>query len=130
MKKDINPSKVENIAVAIVKEKNEDGNEVWNSYLLNLNDYNIDTVLVSTKGYSASKKTSVLRHFLDEIPAKSFKKIEPLIEDVFALTNEFWVSYNHNNEMLDKKYIFVPDSISEKMLTNVPLINKKGIIHL
>ena len=130
MKKDINPSKVENVVVAIVKEKNEEDKYVWNAYLLNLNDYAIDTVLVSTKGYSPTKKTTQLRHFLGEIPAKNYKKIEPLMDDVFALTNEFWVSFNRNNEMLDKKYIFVPGSISDKLLTQVPLMNNKGIIHM
>ena len=130
MKKDINPSKVENVAVAIVKEKNEEGIDIWNAYLLNLNDYPIDMVLISSQGYGQNKKTSQLRHFMEDIPAKGFKKIEPLMEDVFVLTNEFWVSYNRNNEMLDKKYIFVPGSIAENLLTNVPLINKPGIIHL
>lgn len=130
MKKDINPSVVENVAVAIVKAKNKEGVEVWNAYLLNLNEYALETVLVSTKGYSPTKKTSQLRHFLEDIPAKGFKVIEPLMEDVFELTNEFWVSYSHNNELLDKKYIFVPGSISENLLTNVPLINMPGIIHV
>lgn len=130
MKKDINPTPVENIGVAIVKEENELGVTIWNTYFLNLNTYQVDSVLVSSRGYSETKETSKLRYFLKDVPAKSFRLIEPIMEDVFILNNEYWISYSHNNEYLDKKYIFLQDSITEKNLTNIPLINKPGIMHL
>ena len=117
MKKDITRPEVRDIAVAIVQEKNEEGVEIWNSYLINMKEEQIEGVLVSSKGYGEidgeKRETSVLRHFLDEVPSRSAKRIEPLIEEVFGIFNEYWVSFYVAKLMYDKKYIFVPESISE-----------------
>lgn len=132
MKKDINPPIVENIAVAVVKEQNELNESEWNVYLLNLKQENIEGVLVTSQGYgiynNKDVKTSVLRHFLDVVKANDFKKIEPIVENVFGLNNEFWVSFFIKNVMYDKKYIFLPETIKDENLILIPLINKKGVI--
>ncbi|MFY9309222.1 MAG: hypothetical protein WAQ28_09280 [Bacteroidia bacterium] len=132
MKKDINPPLVEDIAVAVVKELNELNEDVWNVYLLNLKKENIEGVLVTSKGYGTYNeeevKTSTLRHFLDVVNASDFKKIEPIVETVFGLNNEYWVSFFLNNVMYDKKYIFLPETIKEENFTSVPFINKKGVM--
>lgn len=132
MKKDINPPLVEDIAVAVVKELNELNEDVWNVYLLNLKKENIEGVLVTSKGYGTYNeeevKTSTLRHFLDVVNAGDFKKIEPIVETVFGLNNEYWVSFFLNNVMYDKKYIFLPETIKEENFTSVPLVNKKGVM--
>jgi hypothetical protein len=59
---------------------------------------------------------------------KSFKKIEPILEDVFALTNEYWVSFYLDNKMFDKKFIFLAESIKVENCITVPVINKKGVL--
>lgn len=132
MKKDIIPPEVKDIAVAVVKEKNETSEEVWNVYMLNLKQVAIEGVLVTSTGYGLiqgeGRKTSTLRHFLDTIPASSFAKIEPIMETVFGLNNEFWVSFYINKVMYDKKYIFLAESISETNCITIPLINKKGVM--
>ncbi|MES2592501.1 MAG: hypothetical protein V4608_11495 [Bacteroidota bacterium] len=132
MKKDINPPVVENIAVAVVKEYNELQEIEWNVYLLNFKKENIEGVLVTSKGYgiynNEEVKTSVLRHFLDVVDANSFKKIEPIVETVFGLNNEYWLSFFLNNVMYDKKYIFLPETITEENLILIPFINKKGVM--
>lgn len=132
MKKDINPPLVEDVAVAIVKEQNEEGEEVWNSYLINLKEEDLEGVLVTTVGYGDMNeekvRTSTLRHFLDEMPSKSFKKIEPMMENVFGLNNEFWVSFYLNKVMYDKKYIFLPETIKEENFTTVPVLEKRGVL--
>jgi hypothetical protein len=69
----------------------------------------------------------VLRHFLDEVQPNSFRKIEPIMEDLFGLNNEFWVSFWIGETMYDKKYIFLPETIQEGNHVNVPLMNKKGV---
>jgi hypothetical protein len=134
MKKDIHPPKVENVAVAIVKERNEINVEVWNVYLLNLGQELIEGVLVTSKGYGEvrgeSVKTSVLRHFLDTIEPGDFAKIEPIMENLFGISNEYWVSFYKHRVMYDKKYVFVAESISENHLTNIPIINKPGVMIL
>lgn len=132
MKKDIIPPVVEDVAVAIIREQNEKNETEWNVYLINLKKQDIEGVLVTSKGYGAYNdeevKTSTLRHFLDVVPANTFKKIEPIVESVFGLNNEFWLSFYLNKVMYDKKYIFLPETIIEENFTLVPVINKKGVM--
>ena len=132
MIKDIPELIVENVAIAIVREKNELDETVWNSYLLNLKDQKIEGVLVTSTGYGELNeekvRTSTLRHFLDEVEPKSFVKIEPIIEDVFGINNEYWLSFYFNKTMYDKRYVFLAESITEANFTTIPLINKKGVM--
>lgn len=133
MKKDINPSSIKDVAVSIVKEVNELNQEVWNVYLINMTSEKLHQVLVSSRGYlklesGEESKTSTLRHALGDVEAMSFVKIEPIMEDVFGLHNEFWISFFKDNELLDKKYIFLAETIKDENLINVPIIFKKGIM--
>lgn len=132
MKKDIEFPKVTDVAVAIVSEKNELNQDEWNVYLLNLKDKPIEGVLVASRGYGEinqeKRATSELRHFLDVVEEKSFAKIEPIIEEVFGLNNEYWVSFYLDKKMYDKKFIFLPETITQNNLISIPLINKKGVL--
>ncbi len=132
MKKDIISPIVEDIAIAIIREQNEQNETEWNVYLINLKKQDIEGVLITSKGYGAFNdeevKTSTLRHFLDVVPSNTFKKIEPIVENVFGLNNEFWLSFFLNKVMYDKKYIFLPETIMEENFTLIPIINKKGVM--
>jgi hypothetical protein len=132
MKKDIPELHVEDIAIAIVKEQDENDNEVWNSYVINLKETLIEGVIVTSTGYGEVGgevvKTSTLRQFLDEIPAQSFQKIEPLIEDVFKLSNEYWLSFFEGGVMFDKKFIFLPETIKEENFVMLPILKRKGVM--
>ena len=132
MKKDIEFPIVTDIAVAVVTEKNELNQDEWNVYLLNLKDKAIEGVLVSSRGYGElnqeKRATSELRHFLNVIDKKSFAKIEPIIEEVFGLNNEYWVSFYLNKQMFDKKFIFLAESIRKENCTNIPVLNKPGVL--
>jgi hypothetical protein len=133
MKKDIISPKIEQVAVAVVKEQNELGQDIWNVYIINQKTTALQNVLVSSKGYVTDIKgndikTSVLRHSLGDIEAKTFKLIEPIMENVFALHNEYWLSFYQNNIIYDKKYIFLAETICEENLINIPLINKPGVM--
>jgi len=55
--------------------------------------------------------------------------IEPIDPSVFHLTNEYWVSYFIDGRIFDKKFIFVPDTITEKNLTFITEIDTKGVLH-
>jgi hypothetical protein len=133
MKKDINPTKVENISVAVVQEKNEINEDIWNVYILNQKEVSIENVLVSSKGYitdlkGVETKTSALRHTIGNIEANNYALIEPIMENVFALHNEYWVSFFSNNELLDKKYIFLAETIKEENFITIPILNKPGVM--
>lgn len=132
MKKDIIHPAVEDVAVAIVKEQNDKGETEWNVYLLNLKDEEIEGVLVTSSGYGEisgeHRKTSTLRHFLDIVPAKTFSKIEPIMQDLFGISNQYWVSFYLNKQIYDKKYVFLAESVREENFITIPLIKKKGVM--
>lgn len=132
MKKDIEFIPVENVQLAIVREKKEDTTH-WSVHILNLNERPIKNVLVSSKGYGEKngekQTTSVLRHFIELVKSGHSAVIEPITPEIFHLFNEYWVSYYIDDQIYDKKFIFVPGSIHEKNLTNIDIINKEGILH-
>lgn len=133
MIKDIQPKPIKNVAIAIVKEFNELNQESWNVYVINLKETTLENVLVSSKGYlklddGSETKTSLLRHSLGNVAPKSFVKIEPIIEEVFRLHNEYWLSYFSNNQLLDKKYVFLAETIKKENFTTIPLIEKQGVM--
>jgi hypothetical protein len=132
MLKDIPQLSVDNIVVAIVKEPNDEGEMTWNVYLVNLYDQEISNVLVSSKGYGSFEgrdvKTSVLRHLIGNVDAKDYAKIEPIMDNLFGLSNEFWVSFYRGKDIYDKKYIFLPETITEDNFTMIPVLNKKGVM--
>lgn len=133
MKKDIEFEKVQHVSIAITKSTNlQDGVE-WQVYIINYNDFPIDTVLISSRGYGTidgeEKKTSTLRHMIPQIGGCEFELVEPIDSAVFSLTNEFWVSFYIDGVIRDKKFVFLPDSIREDHLQLIPWINKQGVLH-
>ena len=132
MIKDIPQLTVEDIGVCVVKEKDENDVEVWNVYVVNYKSDAIDGVLVTSSGYGLmneeKKATTTLRHFLDRIEPMDFKKVEPIMEDTFGLTNEYWVSFYLDKKLYDKKFIFLPESITESNFIQVPIIFKRGVL--
>ena len=73
-------------------------------------------------------KTTVLRHFFEEIGPQSYVQIEPIQVKLFQLTNEYWVSFVFDEYMYDKKYVFVKGSINESHFTTIPILDKKGVM--
>ena len=133
MIKDIPIIKVEDIALAAVPTPNaETGEDEWYIYLINKKGEPIENVLVSSKGYgnisSEKVETSVLRHHIKDIPAFSFAKIEAIMPELFAISNQYWVSFYIGSQIFDKKYVFVAGSIHPENYTEIPIIGKKGIL--
>lgn len=132
MKKDIDFPPVEDIAVAVISETNETGAQDWYVYFLNLKNEDIHNVLVASRGYGIIDdeeiKTSVLRHYFEHIPANSAVKIELIMENVFGLNNEYWVSFYVGKTIYDKKYIFLPESIIRENFTHIPILETQGVM--
>ncbi len=135
MKKDIPQLKVEDIAIAIVPRTDQEDakdEELWDTYLINLKEAPIKSVLINTRGYGelngSETKTSSLRYFFDEIGPLEYVKIEAILVKVFELTNEYWVSFQYDNYLYDKKYVFVKGSINEINFTTIPFIGRKGVM--
>ena len=129
MKKDIPIPEVENVYVAIVNEFNEVyKTQDWNAYIINDKDVDLDVVLIVINGFSEDKITSTFRKKLDKLPKKSYAKIELMQEDLFALNNQFKVTYFEGNRMFDKTYTFRKNTINLKALQSIPLMRAKGVL--
>ena len=132
MKKDILQPVVEGISIAVVLEGEDPVSKIWNVYLVNHRTEAIENVLVSSKGYGLKDgkedKTSILRHSLGDVSGSSFAVIEAIDEQVFGLTNEYWLSFYVGRQIFDKKFIFLPESIIDANLIRIPLVNKPGVM--
>lgn len=133
MKKDIEIPEVKHVTLAVVREKNILNQNEWKVYLINNNPFPIENTLVASKGYGEkageTQRTSTLRHFLETVPANESVVVEPLDEKLFHLNNEYWVSYYIGNQIYDRRFVFVPDSISEGNIVFIKELNKEGILH-
>jgi hypothetical protein len=133
MIKDIAIPDVKNVTIAVAREKNILHQNEWKVYLINSNSFPIENTLVASKGYGEkdgeAQRTSTLRHFLQTVPANGFTVIEPLDEKVLHLNNEYWVSYYVGNQIYDKRFVFVPDSICEANLTFIKELEMEGVLH-
>lgn len=133
MKEELRSPEIKNISVAITFEKGI-GATIYNVYLINERTEILENVLVSSTGYGVNittnqkVKTSTLRHSLGNIEPRSTRLIEPIMDTVFGLTNQFWVSFWMGNTMYDKKYIFLPESIKKENLVDIPLLGMKGVL--
>lgn len=132
MKKDIDFSPVTGVKLAIAKSETSQGTE-WAVYLINLNLIELNTVMITSKGYGIldgeKRQTSTLRHMIQELGPQSMAKVEPIDPRVFSLTNEFWVSYYILDQIFDKKFIFTPGSFDPAHLSLIPEIGLEGILH-
>lgn len=129
MKKDIEIPVAKDVHVAVVREWNDEFlSKDWNAYLINNRANGIEMTIVVSKGFDDDTKTSTMRHGIGVVEAKSFKKIEFLQDEVLALNNEFFVTFFAENKLFEKRFLFPKHSISEKHLTNIPIIDKEGIL--
>ena len=129
MKKDIQIPVVENVYIAVVNEYNDIyKTQDWNAYIINDKDVDLDMVLIVTSGYSDDKMTSIFRKKQDKLPRKSYAKIELMQEDLFALNNQFKVTFFEGNAMFDKTYTFRKNTINLNALQAVPLMEARGVL--
>ena len=134
MKEGLLGPKVENVAVAVVEEHDEENNVMYNVYLLNLREDIMEGIIITSTGYGENVetgekiRTSTLRHSLEILLPNEAAKIEPIMEDVFGLANEYWVSFWVNDVMYDKKFLFLPETIVEKNMKEIPQLGVKGVV--
>lgn len=129
MKKDIQIPEVKDVYVAVVKQYNNEHNtEDWYAYIINNKDVDLEMVIIVSNGFSDKKETATFRKRIDVLPKKSYAKIELLQEDLFALTNQFKVSFFQGNIMFDKTYTFRKNTINKKAFQNIPLMDVRGVL--
>lgn len=136
MREELMGPKVENVGVAVVQDASPTGEKIYNVYLLNLREDIMEGIIITSKGYGMNAntgekvKTSMLRHSLEVLLPQEAAKIEPIMEEVFGLANEYWVSFYVDSTMYDKKFVFLPETISEANMKNIPVLGAKGVMIL
>ena len=126
--------KVERVGVAVIEELTEAQDKVYNVYLINFRDDIMEGIIITSKGYGQNAntgekiQTSTLRHCIELILPNEAAKIEPIVEEVFGLSNEYWVSFWVNDIMYDKKFVFLAETICEKNIKPIPILGAKGVI--
>jgi len=133
MKADITIPEVENVFLAAIPEWSDDFMEnVWNVYLINDSDFDLESVMVVSKAFGTidgeMKKTSLLRHAFVQVPSVSVVKIEMIEKSVLVLNNEFMVTFFKENTLYDKKFIFKKNTLNEEATEEVPILFVNGVI--
>ena len=132
MKKDITFHPVTGVKIAIAKEE-VNGQTEWGVYIINHNLIELSNVMITSKGYGfiegEQRKTSTLRHMIQELGPQAIAKVEPIDPSVFVLNNEFWVSYYILDQIFDKKFIFPEGSLVPSNIRHIPDLGLEGILH-
>lgn len=133
MKSDIKIPEVENVFLAAISEYSDDFDEnVWNVYLVNDSDFDLESVMVVSKAFGTlngeMKKTSLLRHAFTHIPSVSVVKVEMIEKSVLQLNNEFMLTYFIENTLYDKSFIFKKNFTTESETEEVPILFVDGIV--
>ena len=133
MKDELKGPKVEKVSVAIVEMMAENEKSYY-AYLLNLREDIMEGIIISSTGYGENTKTgdriktSTLRHSIEVLLPNEAARIEPIMPEVFGLSNEYWVSFWVNEVMYDKRFVFPAESISEKNMQMIEILGQKGVI--
>ncbi|RZL09449.1 MAG: hypothetical protein EOO62_14045 [Hymenobacter sp.] len=142
MKQDIPFEPVVGVSIAIVPDADSLGatlsegeTATWQVFLLNNNDFPLETVIIASEGYGTQPdgqavRTSTLRYHFPEVAAHSATPIELIDPAIFHLTNQYWVSYYRDRQIFDKKFVFVPDSIVPANFSRLDLLGgQAGVLH-
>ncbi len=132
MKEDIDFPKVKDVGMAIVLERGEGEAQEWYVYLVNRSEEDLEMVIVNSRGYGeidgAAVKTATLRKLIERVPAASAVRVEPIMDELFDIANEFWLSYWQAGKMYDRKYVFVEGSVRDRNMTAIPYTGKMGVL--
>jgi len=100
----------------------------WYAYVINDRDTEIEMVIVVSKGYDEERKTSMLRHGLKTIAAKSSGKIEMVQDELLLMNNQFVVTFFADGKLYDKTYLFRKNTINEDALRDLPVMKLRGVL--
>lgn len=123
--------KVEGIEFAVLLENDSPEFAV---YLRNAKQDIIEGIIITSVGYGENPttgeaiKTATLRHSLEVMLPNEVAKVEIIVPEVFGLYNEYWVSFWINDELYDKRFLFLPDAIHTDNLTMLESFGKLGVL--
>ncbi len=131
MIKDISIDKVDGLSLAVTLDYNSTfKTNDWNVYLINKKNVDLEMVFIVSKGFDGDKITATMRHKIKKLPANSGAKIEFMQEEVLALNNEFQVSFFLNNKLYEKTFFIKKNTINDKIVKPIDILNKNGVLVL
>lgn len=129
MKKDIEQHEVEDVCLAAVKEAHGVMDHIWAVHILNLKEEAIHNVLISVSGEGKQgEKTITSRYFLESLEAGASKQLEVILPETTQLNHRYWVSFQENGNMLDKRFMLESERFEDDLLDFIPLLNTLGIL--
>jgi len=134
MREELKGPTVENVSIALVEIPLENNEKEYIVYLLNLRDDIMEGIIVASSGFGVNPKTgeevktSTLRRGIELMLPNEAARIEPIMPNLFDLTNEYWVSFWVNDVMYDKRFQFIPGSIKQEDFKLIELLGHKGIL--
>ena len=129
MKKDITIPEVKDVHIAAVPSENSEKDGLWDVYIVNNQNEMIEGVMITSRGYGDDGvKTSVMRHVIGNVPARTAARIEAISDQVFGINNEYWVTFFSKTGLMEKKYIFGAHTIVKELLEDVPVMNVRGVV--
>jgi hypothetical protein len=135
MREELKGPKVEGIAVAIVDTSLPEATEKeYYVYLMNLREDIIEGIIITSTGYGENVqtgekiKTSTLRHCIEILLPNEAAKIEPIMPDLFGISNEYWVSFWVNDVLYDKKFVFLAGTVEPSRFQFIDQLGAKGIV--
>jgi len=134
MKEGLLGPKVEKVGVAVIEELTETQEKMYNVYLVNFREDIMEGIIITSTGYGENAntgerlRTSTLRHSLEVLLPGEIARIEPIMEEVFGLANEYWVSFWVNEVMYDKKFVFLPETIAPSKMKMIDQIGLRGVM--
>ena len=136
MKEELLGPKVENVGVAVIQSINEENEKEYTVYLISFRDDIMEGIIVASTGYGENTttgekiKTSTLRHGIEVLLPNEIAKIEPIMPEVFGLSNEFWVSFWVEDVLYDKRFVFPAESLIEENFKYLDVFKRKGVLLL
>jgi hypothetical protein len=134
MKEELLGPKVENVGVAVIQSINEEKEKEYTVYLISLREDIMEGIIVASTGYGENTvtgekiKTSTLRHGIEVLLPNEIAKIEPIMPDVFGLSNEYWVSFWVEDVLYDKRFVFPAESLIEENFKYLDVFKRKGVL--
>ncbi|MBU3658921.1 MAG: hypothetical protein FGM14_03555 [Flavobacteriales bacterium] len=134
MKEGLLGPKVEGVGVAVIQSVNEEKEKEYTVYLINLREDIMEGIIVASTGYGENTatgekiKTSTLRHGIEVLLPNEIAKIEPIMPEVFGLSNEYWVSFWVEDVLYDKRFVFPAESLIEENFKYLELFKRKGVL--
>ena len=131
MLKDIEREEVKDIGIDVVKESEAEND--WKVYLINLSDHRLENVIINSSGFGMNEddqsiQTATFRHYVESVKPRCAISFEIIMEEIFHLSNRFWLSYYIDKKIHERKYEFVPGSISKEFFVAVPFTGKQGVM--